>query len=114
MVLVVDGKIDPQEDYICIHCASKRITELSTQLAAERKAVSVLGEYAYWQDTDNAVRHLTSHTKIDNVNKKIHETWRAVFVNPIAAAAIKAAADAGLRGRHEPRRDKRTGGRQGN
>lgn len=71
--------------------ALARIATLETQLAAEREAVMVLGEYVYWNDTDNAAKHLTSDSKLDAVNKRLEETRRAVFKNPLARASVEKA-----------------------
>ena len=68
-----------------------RIETLETQLAAEREAVRVLGEYAYWNDTDDAAKHLTSGSKLDAVNKRIEAARRAVFNNPLARAEVEKA-----------------------
>lgn len=74
------------------------IRELRSQLSARdaelaelREAVRVLGDYVYWNDTDNAAKHLTSDSKLDEVNKRIEEARRAVFNNPLARAAVEKA-----------------------
>ena len=68
-----------------------KLATLETQLAAANEAVRVLGEYAYWNDTDDAAKHLTSGSKLDAVNKRIEDARRAVFNNPLARASVEKA-----------------------